>query len=116
MLKIPFDLQKLFLELLLECGKYELLVFLCHNDIIKDNESLAELLFSKSIKLNEPILNTLAIDMANRVCKDQKVFEFLVLSQKVWEARRYLKTHYENIEILFIIYVSDGIKDPAMKK
>lgn len=54
--------------------------------------------------------------MANRVCKPQKVFEMLILSQNVWEARRYLKQNYENIEVQYMIYASKGIKDPRLKQ
>ena len=51
-MKIPSELQKLTLELLLDCKKYELLVFLCHNDIIKDTEEFADFLIQKGIQKN----------------------------------------------------------------
>jgi hypothetical protein len=54
--------------------------------------------------------------MANRVCKPQKVFEMLILSQNVWEARRYLKQNYENIEVPFMIHCAKGIEDNQLKK
>ena len=40
------------MNLLLECGKYDLLVFLCHNDIIRDNEEMADILVNKGLKNN----------------------------------------------------------------
>lgn len=100
---------------MLETQKYETLVFLCHNDIIKDSEEFANILIEKGRAQSEDILITLAIDMANRACKHQKVFELLLLSQKVWEARRYLKLNFENIEVLFMIYAAKLIRDERQK-
>ncbi len=37
-IKMSFEFQKLLFDLMLENKKYEALVFLCHNDIIKDSE------------------------------------------------------------------------------
>lgn len=71
---------------------------------------------NRASKENEEILLTLSIDMANKVCKPQKVFEMLIQTQRVREARRFLKQNYENIETLFIITVSKGIKDENLRK
>ena len=65
---------------------------------------------------NSEILITLSIDMANRGCKPQKVFELLLISQKVWEARRYLKYNYESIDVLFMIYSAKFIREPNIRK
>lgn len=53
--------------------------------------------------------------MANRVCKPQKFYEMLIVSQNTWMARRYLKQNYENIEVLFMIYVLKEIKDQKIR-
>lgn len=52
-IKIPVELQKLLFDLLLECKKYDTLVFLCHSDIIKDSQQLVEALLRKAHKDNE---------------------------------------------------------------
>lgn len=67
-------MQSLALNLLLECSKYETLVFLCHNDVIKDNPDFAQTLINKGLKEKKEIILTLGIDMANRTSKPQKVF------------------------------------------
>jgi hypothetical protein len=38
--------------MLLDCKKYEILVFLCHNDIIKDSQELVETLMRRANKDN----------------------------------------------------------------
>ena len=53
--------------------------------------------------------------MANRSCKHQKVFELLLIAQKVWEARRFLKINFENIEILFMIYAAKLIENTSVR-
>jgi hypothetical protein len=61
-----------------------MLVLLIHFDVIQDNEEHVTELIEKGIKENEETLITLAIDMAHRVCKPNKMLELLIASQRVW--------------------------------
>jgi hypothetical protein len=89
--KVTESSQKLIFNLLIGCRKYEMLVLLIHFDVIQDNEEHVTELIEKGIKENEETLITLAIDMAHRVCKPNRMLELLIASQRVWEAKRYFK-------------------------
>ena len=39
-MNVPIELQNLILDLLLEFKRYETLVYLLHNDVIKDNSEI----------------------------------------------------------------------------
>lgn len=62
-------MQKLLVELLLINQKYEQLVYLVHNDVIKDSEDLSSKLVMEGIERNELMLLTLGLDMGHRVSK-----------------------------------------------
>lgn len=56
------------------------------------------------------------MDMANRICKAETVLEYLMRSQRVREAKRYIKNNYERIDTLFIINIAKEIRSPQSQK
>lgn len=54
--------------------------------------------------------------MANRICKCQKLYQYLIMSQKIREAKRYVKGNYEFLETLSIINEAKNIEDVNVKR
>lgn len=56
------------------------------------------------------------MDMGKRVCKAETIYEYLLLCQKVREAKRFIKTNYQFVETLSIIRLAKLIENVKIKK